>query len=84
MVKGNSRQVILVSAPEQKFFEQAIFILRDGAVRPEGITDEALLQEAKQYISGTRRRGGGLRNAGPLWACGGAAVTGLIWLMTLL
>lgn len=84
MVKGNSRQVIVVNAPDQKLFEQAIFILRDGAVRPEGITDEALLKEAKQYISIPRQGRRTWRNAGPLWACGGAAATGLLWLLSML
>ena len=84
MVKGNSRQVIVVNAPDQKLFEQAIFILRDGAVRPEGITDEALLKEAKQYISLSRKRKGFLKNDGPLWACGGAALTGVVWLLSML
>ena len=32
MVKGISRQVIVVHAPEPKLFEQAIFILNDDAV----------------------------------------------------
>ena len=31
MVKGISRQVILVHSPDPKLFEQAIFILRDDA-----------------------------------------------------
>lgn len=84
MVKGNSRQVIVVSAPDQKLFEQAIFILREGAVRPEGITDEALLKEAKQYLSFSRKKKHRLLDSGPVWACGGAAVTGLMWLLTML
>lgn len=84
MVKGNSRQVIVVNAPDQKLFEQAIFILRDGVVRPEGITDEALLKEAKQYINIPRNGRGRPRNAGPLWAFGGAAATGLLWLMSMM
>jgi len=41
MVKGISRQVIVVHAPDQKLFEQAIFILKDDAVGA-GVTDEAL------------------------------------------
>lgn len=84
MVKGNSRQVIVVNAPDQKLFEQAIFILRDGAVRPEGITDEALLKEAKQYINLPKQCKGRWLGSGPLWACGGAAVTGVLWLLTML
>lgn len=47
MVKGISRQVIVVHSPDPKLFEQAIFILKDNAVG-EGITDEALLKEAQK------------------------------------
>ena len=50
MVKGISRQVIVVDAPEPKLFDQAIFILRDDM--GEGITDEALLKEAQRAIQG--------------------------------
>lgn len=84
MVKGNSRQVIVVTPPDQKLFEQAIFILRDGAIRPEGITDDALLREAKQYISIPRQGKKRWMQSGPVWACGGAAVTGIVWLMSML
>ena len=84
MVKGSSRQVIVVSAPEQKLFEQAIFILRDGAVSSEGITDDALLKAAKQYISIPTGKRARFVRGGPIWAVGGAAVTGLFWLLTLL
>ena len=44
MVKGVSKQVIMVRSPDKKLFEQAIFILKEGA-RP--VTDEMLLREAK-------------------------------------
>ena len=56
MVKGVSRQVILVHAPDPKLFEQAIFILRDDAVG-EGITDEQLLKEAQQLIRSPEPKG---------------------------
>ena len=49
MVKGISRQVIVVHAPEPKLFEQAIFILKEDAVG-EGISDDALLKEAQNAI----------------------------------
>ena len=49
MVKGTSRQVIVVHAPEEKLFDQAIFILKDAAVE-KGITDEVLLKQAQQAI----------------------------------
>ena len=56
MVKGVSRQVIVVHSPEPKLFEQAIFILKDDAVG-EGITDEALMKEAQLAIHGADRQG---------------------------
>ena len=83
MVKGTSRQVIVVHAPEPKLFEQAIFILTDEAVG-SGITDEQLLKEAQHAIHGPARESKKrkLYLYGPVWACGGAVVTGLIWLLT--
>ena len=82
MVKGISRQVIVVQSPDPKLFDQAIFILKDEAVG-KGITDEALLKEAKQAIRLPMKKHQ-LRLYGPVWACGGAAVTGLLWLVTAL
>jgi len=85
MVKGTSRQVILVQGPEEKLFEQAIFILKDEAVA-QGVTEEALLKEAKAVLRGGDLPGKGqnLRFAGAVWAAGGALVTGLAWLLTAL
>ena len=45
MVKGVSRQVIVVKSPDEKMFEQAIFILRTDA---ESLSDEMLLKEAQR------------------------------------
>lgn len=82
MVKGISRQVIVVQSPDPKLFDQAIFILKDEAVG-KGITDEELLKEARQAIRlPVKKRQ--LRYYGPVWACGGAAVTGALWLATAL
>ena len=47
MVKGISRQVIVVHAPDPKLFEQAIFILKDTA---QGVSEDALLKEAERVI----------------------------------
>ena len=78
MVKGVSRQVIVVHSPEPKLFEQAIFILKDDAVG-EGITDEALMKEAQLAIHGADRQGKKrhLYLYGAVWAAGGALLTGL-------
>ena len=83
MVKGISRQVIVVHAPEPKLFEQAIFILKDDVVGRDGITDEALMKEAKRLM-GTPAKKRKLSAYGPVWACGGAVVTGIVWLITIL
>ena len=77
MVKGISRQVIVVHSPDPKLFEQAIFILKDNA---DGITDDMLMQEAKRIINAPKHK----QLYGPLWACCGAVLTGMIWLITLL
>lgn len=78
MVKGVSRQVIVVKSPDGKLFEQAIFILREDA---EGVTDQQLLKEAQQAAAQSKRS---VLPFGPLWACGGAVCTALIWLLTAL
>ena len=79
MVKGISKQVIVVHSPEPQMFEQAIFILKDGQ---DGVSDTALLKEAKRLMgapTGPRKRR--LWLYGPVWACAGALVTGLAWLI---
>ena len=84
MVKGISRQVIVVHSPDPKLFEQAIFIIKEDAIGEAGVTDEALLKEADRLIrsgSGKRRK---LRYYGPVWAALGAAVTGIAWVLTAL
>ncbi len=84
MIKGISRQVIVVHSPDKKLFEQAIFILNDDALG-QGVTDEMLLKEARQAIQS--RRDGGKRKLylyGAFWSILGAAATGLVWLLTVL
>lgn len=84
MVKGISRQVIVVHAPVPKLFEQAIFILKDDAVK-EGITDEALMKEAERAIRGGKPVGKRkIYLYGAVWAAGGALLTGIAWLLTVL
>ena len=81
MVKGISRQVIVVDAPEPKLFEQAIFILKEDM---DGVSDEALLKEARQAIQG-REKPGRKRHIwlyGAFWAAAGALTTGVAWLVT--
>ena len=81
MVKGVSKQVIVVHSPDPKLFEQAIFILKEDA---QGVTDEELMKEANQAIRGHQRDGKKrkLYLYGPVWACGGAMLTGAVWLIS--
>ena len=85
MVKGISRQVILVQAPDPKLFDQAIFILKENALG-EGVTDEQLLKEARAVIRGSGGTGKKRRiyMYRSFWAGTGALGMGLAWLITLL
>ena len=83
MVKGINKQVIVVHSPEEKLFEQAIFILKEDAVGSEGVTDEMLLKEANRLMrSGRNGKKPKFLLTGPLWAIGGAMLTALAWLIT--
>lgn len=81
MVKGISRQVIVVQSPDPKLFEQAIFILKEDAVG-KGVTDEALLKEAKALLRNNAVHSHNNWARETFLVLGGAAVTGLAWLLT--
>ena len=76
MVKGVSRQVIVVRPQDGKLYEQAIFILKDDSA---DVTDDMLLREAMQIVRLPNTKGTGI-----FWAIGGALCTGLVWLLTVL
>ena len=48
MVKGTTRQVLVVRPQESDLFEQAIFLLREEALEQHGVTEQALLEEARR------------------------------------
>ena len=81
MVKGISKQVIVVHSPDEKLFEQAIFILNENAVGADGVTDDALMKEARRLIGGSVKKNRRIWFYGPAWACAGAMLTGLAWLL---
>lgn len=82
MVKGISRQVIVVESPDQKLFEQAIYILKDGQ---KELSDEALLREARR-ITQTKQEGsrGSLVLYILIGVLIGAALTGIAWVLSAL
>lgn len=83
MVKGISRRVVVVDSPDQRFFEQAIFIVRNDAAG-EGVTSRELVEEAKRVArsyagSGHGRLSRAWRDLSPaLYTLMGAAGIGLV------
>lgn len=90
MVKGISKRVVIVRAPDTKLFDEAIFILRDGVEGPgRGVGQEEILSEARRvaqlYVSRNTRpkkkRGISLV-PGVIFAAAGAGAVGLLWLIS--
>ena len=79
MVKGTTRQVVVVKGPDPKLFDQAIFLVRDDVLMEGGVTEEALLQEARQACE-HKSPSLPLREK-LLWAGSGAGVMGCLWLL---
>ena len=88
MVKGNTRQVVVVKSPDPKLFEQAIFLLREDALEKHGVSERELLEEARRVASGyvaDHAQGKRRRSLPPLvWTAVGAAPFCAAWLLTLL
>lgn len=76
MVKGISRQVIVVHSPDKKLFDQAIFILREDV--SGGVSDESLLKEAKRLMNTRNPR---RHLPGAFWTAVGAAAVAFVWLL---
>ena len=83
MVKGITRQVILVKSPDPRLFEEAI--LKEEALAREGVTAEHVLKEARRAADGYLKQGKAWnrrleRLPAPLWAAIGAAAASAGWL----
>lgn len=88
MVKGISRRVIVVRSPDPRFFEQAIFLLKDDPLHQEGVTEEQVVSEARQVAAGyVQRRAEKLTKRKSLagffpwwvWFVLGGSLMGLVW-----
>ena len=83
MVKGINRQVIVVRPPDQKLFEQAIFLLRPDAQDSCNVTQDELLRQAQQAAKGygtAHFPGGRLRESlvsKLVWSLAGGGLVGL-------
>ena len=89
MVKGVTRRVIVVKAPDPRVFEQAIFFVREEALNNDGVTAEQVLEEAKRVANGYMRKNSAWgrrldRIPPPVYGVAGALLTGAVWAMTVL
>ena len=85
MVKGITRQVILVKSPDPRLFEEAIFLVKEEALAREGVDAERVLKEAKQAADGYQKQGKAWnrrleRLPAPAWGAAGAAAASLGWM----
>ena len=88
MVKGITRQVILVKSPDPRLFEEAIFIVKEEALNREGVTTEQIMREARQAADGYLKRGKAWNRRlqkipAPLWGAAGAAAASAGWMVWL-
>ena len=84
MVKGITRQVILVKSPDPKLFEEAIFIVKEEALAREGVSADQVIREARQAADGYLRRSRAWnardrQRPGPAWGAAGAVLASLAW-----
>ena len=87
MVKGITRQVILVKSPDPKLFEEAIFIVKEEALARESVGAEQVLKQARQaadgYLRGSRVWDRRLRSVSGLpalaWGAAGALLASGAW-----
>lgn len=85
MVKGISRQVIVVNPPDKKLFDQAIFILSDEAMGRKEVTDDMLLREANRIIRTSDEKSKKHKTAHKwIYAVLGALSTGVVWMLSYL
>lgn len=84
MVRGISKQVIVVEGKTCDFYENAIFILKDECLK-EGVCEKDLLRQAKSALTDRPflgKNAASFKNA--LWAIGGFSVSCLLWFLTVL
>ena len=87
MVKGITRQVILVKSPDPKLFEEAIFIVKEEALAREGVSADQVIRQARQAADGylksgrtwNRQLGRHRWVSAPLWTAAGAAAASAVW-----
>jgi len=85
VVKGVSHRVIVVKSPD-KYFEEAIFVIREDVLRSRGANSEVIMKEARRaansYVAGRNKPVKSFisRLSPPFFVAAGAAAAGVAWL----
>ncbi|MDY4954143.1 MAG: translation initiation factor 2 [Candidatus Onthomonas sp.] len=85
MVKGISRRVIVVRSPDPRFFEQAIFLMKEDAFHNGTVSADQVVAEARQAAAGYIRRNAEGRQKkrrqlpGAIWFLLGGGVIAVAW-----
>lgn len=87
VIKGLTHRVIIVKSPDERYFEQAIFIIRDDLFKNGEADSDAVLKEARRiansYVFHKAVKTKGMllkRLPAPFFAAAGAAAAGIAWL----
>lgn len=48
LLKGVSKKVVVIKSPDPRYFEQAIFILRDDILKKGGKSSQKILRDAER------------------------------------
>lgn len=86
VVKGVSRRVIVIKSPDLHLFDEAIFIVKEEALRAGGVTSDEIIKQAQQvadnYVRFHLKKSRLSKLPAPAFAAFGAAFTALVWIFT--
>jgi hypothetical protein len=87
VVKGVSRRVIVIKSPDRHLFEEAIFIVKEEALRAGGVTGDEIIRQAQEvannYVRLHLKKGRLSRLPAPAFTAIGALLTALAWILAL-
>ncbi len=88
MVKGTTKQVIVIKPSDTKLYEQAIFLMKEDALERHGISEKQFLEEAQRlceaYSANAPKKSSTPVIRPLLWSILGAVLTGFAWLLSTL
>ena len=86
VVKGVCRRVIVIKSPDLHLFDEAIFIVKEEALRAGGVTSDEIIKQAQEvadnYVRFHIKKSLLSKVPAPAFAAFGAAFTALIWIFT--